>query len=147
MKTYDDGSVFMLNALRDLYLFIIIMTSILCCSGCSSARPVILERVYHDTVHVDRLRLDSILLHDSVRIETAVRGDTVYRTKEVTRFRYRTSVRRDTVYLVYDRTDDIPVPQERKATFWDKLFCTETLCFAIAWVFIATLIWLYHRKR
>ena len=150
MITYNsdnNNDNWLLQCLNSFFLFVIIMTTILCCQGCTTAKPVILERVFHDTVHVDRLHLDSVLLHDSVYFETVTHGDTIYRTKEVTRFRDRVSVRRDTVFVFRSGHTDVPVPQERKATFWEKLISPGSLVIFLVYVFTSTLVWLYHRKR
>lgn len=149
MTTYNSDNNddnWLLQCLNSFFLFVIIMTSIVCCSSCTTARPVILERVSHDTVHVDRLHLDSVLLHDSVYFETVTHGDTIYRTKEVTRFRDRVSVRRDTVFVFRSGHTDVPVPQQRKTTFWDKLVSPVSLVIFLAYALISMLIWLCHRK-
>ena len=72
----------------DFYWFAVMMTIcisfIMCCSSYSTPKPVVLERTLHDTVHVNNLRLDSIYMHDSIYFESIIKGDTVYRTKEIT---------------------------------------------------------------
>ena len=44
------------------WVFAICCGLIMCCSACSTSKPVVLERTLHDTVHVNNLRLDSFLL-------------------------------------------------------------------------------------
>lgn len=57
------------KTIGDLYWLIVIIIMyivlVLCCSSCSTPKPVVLERTYHDTVHINNLRLDSVYMHDS----------------------------------------------------------------------------------
>ena len=132
------------------FLFVVIMTIcigfIICCSSCSSPRPVVLERTLHDTVHISNLRIDSVYLHDSVYFETIVKGDTVYRTKEITRWRDRLSVKHDTIYAVRENKTDIPVPVERKIPLWKQLAAPLYPIVFVIIIGIISMIWLYHRK-
>lgn len=69
----------------------------MCCTGCS--RTIIEERpVYvHDTLTTVQLRVDSILHHDSIYVETFMRGDTVFLTKYTERWHDRIKLRTDTI--------------------------------------------------
>lgn len=66
----------------------------------------------------DRLRLDSIYLHDSIYITERMAGDTVYKVKEV--YRWRDRWRIDTINA--GRIDSIPVTElvevPAKLTAW-----------------------------
>lgn len=110
------------KTIGDLYWLIVIIIMyiiiVLCCSSCSTSKPVVLERTYHDTVHINNIRLDSVYMHDSIYFESIIKGDTVYRTKEITRWRDRVSIKHDTVYAVREKSVDIPVPQERTVPLW-----------------------------
>ena len=135
----------------DFYVFVVIMTIcigfIICASSCSTPKPVVLERTLHDTVHVNNLRLDSIFQHDSIYFESIVKGDTVYRTKEITRWRDRVSIKRDTIYAVREKSVDIPVPQERTVPLWIHILKgVFVLAILMSFIFIVVMIWLYHRK-
>ena len=135
----------------DFYVFVVIMTIcigfIMCFSSCSTPKPVVLERTLHDTVHVNNLRLDSIFQHDSIYFESIVKGDTVYRTKEITRWRDRVSIKRDTVYAVREKSVDIPVPQERTVPLWIHILKGVYVLVPLAsLIYIVVMIWLYHRK-
>lgn len=139
------------SMVSDFYWFAVIMTIcisfIMCCSSCSTHKPVVLERTLHDTVHVNNLRLDSIFQHDSIYFESIVKGDTVYRTKEITRWRDRVSIKRDTVYAVREKSVDIPVPQERTVPLWCRIIKYVGLLLVISpAIFLISMIWLYHRK-
>lgn len=123
MNINDNGQrEWLRSILSDFYWFVVIMTIwigiIVSCTSCSSPRPVVLERTYHDTVHINNIRLDSIFQHDSIYFESIIKGDTVYRTKEITRWRDRVSIKHDTVYAVREKSVDIPVPQERTVPLW-----------------------------
>lgn len=135
----------------DFYVFVVIMTIcigfIMCFSSCSTPKPVVLERTLHDTVHVNNLRLDSIFQHDSIYFESIVKGDTVYRTKEITRWRDRVSIKRDTIYAVREKSVDIPVPQERTVPLWCRIIKYVGLLLVMSpAIFLISMIWLYHRK-
>lgn len=140
----------------DFYIFVVAVTIcigfIICCSSCSSARPVVFERVLHDTAYVERVKVDSVLHRDSVYLEVFTKGDTVYRTKYVDRWRDRVSIKRDTVYLL--NSDEVKVPQPaeaRKVSKWERaaLWVATFMKYAV-WVGIAFLIIGYiglrHRK-
>lgn len=135
----------------DLYWLIVIIIMyivlVLCCSSCSTPKPVVLERTYHDTVHINNLRLDSVYMHDSIYFESIIKGDTVYRTKEITRWRDRVSIKRDTIYAVREKSVDIPVPQERTVPLWCRIIRYVGLLLVISpAIFLISMIWLYHRK-
>lgn len=150
MNLNDDGQRDWLQSMiNDFYLFVVIMTIcigfIMCCSACSTSRPVVLERTLHDTVHINNIRLDSVYMHDSIYFESIIKGDTVYRTKEITRWRDRISIKRDTIYAVRENKNEIPVPVERKLYLWKLL---AGVLFPIVLMIAGTiiLIWFIHRK-
>lgn len=139
----------------DFYCFAVVMTIcigfILCCSGCTSARQVVRERTVHDTTYVERTRVDSFLQRDSVYLEVFTRGDTVYRTKCVDRWRDRMSIRHDTIYATKTDSIRVPAPEERKTSKWERTLmaadkmAVHTVYAGLAIVIIG-LIWLRHRK-
>lgn len=138
------------SIISDFYWFVVIMTIcigfIMCCSSCSSPRPVVLERTLHDTVHINNLRIDSVYLHDSVYFESIIKGDTVYRTKKITRWRDRVSIKHDTVYAVRENKVEVPVPVERKLPLWKQLIAPPYPMVFIIIIGVISMIWLYHRK-
>lgn len=137
------------KTIGDLYWLIVIIIMyivlVLCCSSCSTSKPVVLERTYHDTVHINNLRLDSVYMHDSIYFECIVKGDTIYRTKEITRWRDRVSIKHDTIYTVRENKADISVPVERKLSLW-KQFAVPLISIVLMITSTVSLIWLYHRK-
>lgn len=152
MNINDNGQrEWLRSIISDFYWFVVIMTIwigiIVSCSSCSSHRPVVLERTLHDTVHINNIRLDSVYLHDSVYFESIVKGDTVYRTKEITRWRDRLSIKHDTVYAVREKSVDVPVPQERTVPLWIHILKgVYVLTLLVSLIYIVVMIWLYHRK-
>lgn len=152
MNINDNGQrEWLRSILSDFYWFVVIMTIwigiIVSCTSCSSPRPVVLERTYHDTVHINNIRLDSIFQHDSIYFESIIKGDTVYRTKEITRWRDRVSIKHDTVYAVREKSVDIHVPQERTVPLWIHILKgVYVLAILVSLIYIVVMIWLYHRK-
>lgn len=130
-----------------LHLLLLVMTS------CSTSKPVVLERVVvkTDTLYKARTSADTFRIHDSVYVEHYTRGDTVYNTKNVWRWRDRVSVKTDTIYKAVLRTDSIPVPVpvEHKATWWERtqMFVGKIAVGAVALFAISLLLWLIHRRR
>lgn len=92
--------------------------ALMCLAGCSTCKPVIVERVVNktDTLYKASLRIDSFRIHDSVYVETYTMGDTVYKTRVEWRWRDRISYRADTVYKTVLRCDSVQVsvPVEHK---------------------------------
>lgn len=138
------------KTIGDLYWLIVIIIMyivlVLCCSSCSTPKPVVLERTLHDTVHVNNLRLDSVFMHDSIYFESIIKGDTVYRTKEITRWRDRVSIKHDTIYTVRENKADISVPVERKQSLW-KQFAVPLISIVLMITSTVSLIWLIHRRK
>lgn len=65
---------------------------------------------------------DTVLVKDSVLVSIFSAGDTVYKTREVWRWRDRTNVRVDTAYKSAVRVDTVrvPVAVERKLSWWER---------------------------
>lgn len=127
------------------WVFIICLGFAMCCSACSTPKPVVLERTLHDTVHINNIRLDSVYMHDSIYFESIIKGDTVYRTKEITRWRDRISIKHDTIYAVRENKPEVPVPVERKLPLWHRL-AVPLFPIVLMITSIISLIWLIHRK-
>lgn len=123
------------------------------CSGCSTHKAVAgVSSVRTDTVYRLAVRADTLRVLDSVLVNTYVRGDTVYRVKEVTRWRDRLSTRTDTVYKAALRTDTIrvPVTVERRLTWWErnveKPLAKTGLVMVVA-VVLLSVLWLLPKIR
>lgn len=147
MNINDNGQrEWLRSIISDFYWFVVIMTIIVSCTSCSTSKPVVLERTYHDTVHINNLRLDSVYMHDSIYFESIVKGDTIYRTKEITRWRDRVSIKHDTIYTVRENKDDISVHVERKLSLW-KQFAVPLISIVLMITSTVSLIWLIHRRK
>ena len=98
---------------------IIVFLSLLALALTSCSPKVRLVPVEHTRIEWrDRLRLDSIYLHDSIYITEKQAGDTVYKVKEV--YRYRDRWRVDTINA--GRIDSVRVTEvvevPAKLTAW-----------------------------
>lgn len=100
--------------------FLFGILTLMCLAGCSTCKPVVVERVVNktDTLYNASWRVDTFRIHDSVYVETYSMGDTVYKTRVEWRWRDRISSRADTVYKTALRCDSVQVsvPVEHKTT-------------------------------
>lgn len=101
--------------MKPLALYIIVMVSLF--TGCKTIKYYPLETVRHDTVYIQSLKLDSILVRDSVHITE--KGDTVteFRLKYIYKYKDRT----DTLYLSKVDTVGVPYPVEKELTKWQRV--------------------------
>lgn len=91
--------------------------------GCASRRVTVGGSTQKtDTVYRMNMVRDTVLVKDSVLVSIFSTGDTVYKTREVWRWRDRTKVRVDTVYKSAVRVDTVrvPVAVERKLSWWER---------------------------
>lgn len=129
-----------------LHLLLLVMTS------CTTQKPVVLERVINktDTLYKTNYIADTFRVHDSIYVESYAVGDTIYKTKNVYKWRDRVSVKTDTIYKSILRADTIPVPApvEHKATWWERtqMFAGKIAVGAVVLCLISLLLWLIHRK-
>ncbi len=95
-----------------------------------------IESVRYDSIMIEKLMRDSVFVRDSVYLKET--GDTIYKYKD--RFVYVYKNRVDTFYAERVREIEIPVPVERKLTWWEsvKLKYTEWL---IGVVFVLVIIY------
>ena len=102
--------------MKPLTLYIILMVSLLL-TGCKTIKYYPLETVRHDTVYIQSLKVDSILVRDSVHITE--KGDTVteFRLKYIYKYKDRT----DTLYLSKVDTVSVPYPVEKELTKWQSV--------------------------
>ena len=102
--------------MKPFYLLIILLMSAIW-SGCKTIKYYPLETVRHDTVYIQSLKLDSILVKDSVHITE--KGDTVteFRLKYIYKYKDRT----DTLYLSRVDTVSVPYPVEKELTKWQHV--------------------------
>lgn len=91
--------------------------------GCASRRVIVGDSTHRtDTVYRMNVVRDTVLVKDSVLVSIFSAGDTVYKTREVWRWRDRTKVRVDTVYKNAVRVDTVRVPVaiEHKLSWWER---------------------------
>lgn len=84
--------------------------------GCRT-EYVPIESVRYDSVMIEKLMRDSVFVRDSVYLKE--KGDTVYKYKD--RFVYVYKNRVDTFFAEKIREIEIPVPVERKLTWWERV--------------------------
>ncbi len=115
---------------------------ILMCSCKTEYVP--LEVVRYDSVMIEKLMRDSVFVRDSVYLQE--KGDTIYKYKD--RFVYVYKNRVDTFFAEKIREVEVPVPVERRLTWWErvKLNYAEWVIAAIALVY-ALRQWLARKIR
>ena len=86
----------------------------LCLCGCRT-EYVPVESVRYDSVMIEKLMRDSVFVRDSVYLKE--KGDTIYKYKD--RFVYVYKNRVDTFFAEKIREKEVPVPVERKLTWWE----------------------------
>lgn len=75
-----------------------------------------MESVRYDSLFFSQLIRDSVYVRDSVYIRDS--GDTVYRYKDKYVFVYKDRV--DTMYVEREKEVEVPVPVERKLSWWER---------------------------
>ena len=86
----------------------------LCRCGCRT-EYVPVESVRYDSLMIEKLMRDSVFVRDSVYLKE--KGDTIYKYKD--RFVYVYKNRVDTFFAEKIREIEVPVPVERKLTWWE----------------------------
>lgn len=130
-----------------LHLLLLVMTS------CTTQKPVVLERVVNktDTLYKTNYIADTFRVHDSIYVESYMIGDTIYKTKNVYKWRDRVSVKTDTIYKAMLQTDTtrLPIPVERKLSTWERtqMHVGQLTIGAVVLVVLSLLLWLIHRKE
>lgn len=88
----------------------------LCLCGCRT-EYVPVESVRYDSVMIEKLMRDSVFVRDSVYLQE--KGDTVFKYKD--RFVYVYKKRVDTLFAEKIREIEVPVPVERKLSWWERV--------------------------
>ena len=88
----------------------------LCLCGCRT-EYVPIESVRYDSVMIEKLIRDSVFVRDSVYMKE--KGDTVFKYKD--RFVYVYKNRVDTFFAEKIREIEVPVPVERKLSWWERV--------------------------
>lgn len=74
------------------------------------------ESVRYDSIFLAKLEKDSIFIRDSIYIKE--KGDTVF--KDRVKYVYRYVGQTDTIFIEKTDTIRVPVPVERKLTWWER---------------------------
>ena len=111
MKTNSTG-----EAWKALIAIIIAMV----CVGCKSVEYVEVETIRLDTLHHYELQYDSIVRIDSIYEREYVKGDTIYKEKEVHRYRNTHKAKVDTVRETKVEYVEKPIEVEKELTAWQK---------------------------
>lgn len=106
-----------------------------------------LEVVRYDSIMTEKLMRDSVFVRDSVYLKE--KGDTIYKYRD--RFVYVYKDRVDTIFAEKIREKEVPVPVERKLTWWevvkmewlDRIFAAMVIV-ALYWKIKE---WLARRRR
>lgn len=93
-----------------------VMLLFLLLCGCRT-EYVPVESVRYDSVMIEKLMRDSVFVRDSVYLKE--KGDTIYKYKD--RFVYVYKNRVDTFFAEKIREIEVPVPVERKLTWWERV--------------------------
>ena len=119
--------------------FLLIIAFLLLFASCTTTKyvPVVEHRT--DTLRLSRNILDSIYVHDSIRVRE--KGDTVIVERWHTR--YREKLAHDTIYK--SRVDSIPAPYpvekkvEKELTWWQQT--RLHLANVVLWLLGAAVVW------
>ena len=84
--------------------------------GCRT-EYVPIESVRYDSVMIEKLMSDSVFVRDSVYLKE--KGDTIYKYKDKYVYVYKNRV--DTFFDEKIREIEVPVPVERKLTWWERV--------------------------
>ena len=76
-----------------------------------------IESVRYDSLMIEKLMRDSVFVRDSVYLME--KGETVYQYKD--KYVYVYKIRVDTFYMEKIREVDVPVPVERKLSWWERI--------------------------
>ena len=114
--------------------------------GCSP-KYIPIKIVKYDSIMTEKLMRDSVYVRDSVYIQD--KGDTVYLNKDRYVYVYRNRV--DTFFAEKIREKEVPVPVERKLTWWEvvKMEWLDRIFAALVIVALYWNIkeWLARRRR
>ena len=112
-------------------------------SGCAGTRIVQMPVSVHDTICTNIVRVDTFNNTEREYVNVFTAGDTVYKVREVTRWREHTSIKHDTLFIHKTDSVSVPVPVERKLTFWERqernigqvvlVICGMGLVWLVAW--------------
>lgn len=103
----------------------------------------------NDTIYRENVRIDSVMLTDSVFLRVHTIGDTVYSEKVKVVYRDRYKYVYDTTYISRVDTIRIPIPIEHKPMIWERITDRFTMLIGaiIIVVFLLRYIGLLRRQK
>ncbi|MCM1031558.1 MAG: hypothetical protein NC410_09000 [Oscillibacter sp.] len=96
---------------------LLIFAFVLLCVSCRTIKYVPVETVKTEKEYIDRVKRDSIHVHDSVFV--LMKGDTVFRDRYHTVYKDRYF--RDTTYIHKIDSVQVPYPVEKPLSTWQNL--------------------------
>lgn len=103
-----------------------------------------IESVRYDSVFLEKIQKDSIFVKDSVYIRQ--KGDTVFKDKFIVVYKER--LLRDTMLTVKTDSIPVPVPVEKKRTWWEQFkidFATIAIQLIVLVIFYLIIKWIFKR--
>lgn len=94
----------------------------------------------NDTIYRENVKIDSVMLTDSVFLRVYTKGDTVYSEKVKVVYRDRYKYVYDTTYISRVDTIRIPIPIEHKPMIWERITDRFTLLIG-AIIIVGFLLW------
>ena len=93
-----------------------------------------------DTLYRENVKIDSVMLTDSVFLRVHTKGDTVYSEKVKVVYRDRYKYVYDTTYISRVDTVRIPIPIEHKPMVWERITDRFTVLIG-AIIIVGFLLW------
>lgn len=103
-----------------------------------------IESVRYDSVFLEKIQKDSIFVKDSVYVRQ--KGDTVFKDKFIVVYKER--LLRDTMLTVKTDSIPVPVPVEKKRTWWEQTkidFATIAIQLIVLVIFYLIIKWIFKR--
>lgn len=94
----------------------------------------------NDTIYRENVKIDSVMLTDSVFLRVHTKGDTVYSEKVKVVYRDRYKYVYDTTYISRLDTIRIPIPIEHKPMIWERITDRFTVLIG-AIIIVGFLLW------
>lgn len=123
-----------------LFLTLLITAAL---AGCRSVKYVTMPIVTHDTLRITQRTHDSIITRDTFLLDRYRQGDTVYITRNVTRYLTRVSLRHDTIYKARRDTVSVPVEVVKYKTQTPTTMKLAIVVLAI----ILIILYVHHRNE
>lgn len=117
---YEDSKTMKKTTLNGIIPFL--MAAIFCAmiSGCRSHSTIDNAIVHHDTCYVDRLKRDSVHVHDSIYLHEYMRQDTFFIERVRWRTKFIESFKHDSIYIAKKDTvtNTVTIELQRDLTGW-----------------------------